>query len=699
MRKIFRFKSIKTQITVSVLGIVAIVCIGLAISFCLIAAAGLKANLDEALLQEVFASIDRMCNIMGVIFLIFLALSGVSGYLLAYRISAPLQRATSHLGEIALGNIEGEVAIVFLERCDEIGALATVVQKLTADLREKASAAERIAGGNSNVRLKLKSGKDILSQNLNSLAENIHHVAEDINMLAKEAVKGNLNVRADATRHSGDYQQIVVGINNTLEAIATPLSNCSNVLKEITGNNFTVMIQADQYQGMIRQFAEEIDLLRVRLTDLQNGFMQIAKGDIGLLGKYRKIGRRSEHDRMVPAMIEMMQTIGNLIAEVERISEAAINGDLKIRGNAAQFEGGYRQVVNEINQSLEAIIEPVNETSEVLQEMATGNLNVQVSGSYQGDHASLAQALNHTIDSFNDILGEFYRGSNQVASSAGQLSDSSQVLSQAASEQASTTEEITASITEIAAQTRQNAANANQANQLAIAAKKQATAGNEQMRTMLVSMAGINESATNISKIIKVIDAIAFQTNILALNAAVEAARAGSYGKGFAVVAEEVRSLAGRSADAAKETTVLIEGSIQKVETGTQIANETAAALNRIVDGVNKAADLVGEIAAASNEQASAIAQVNQGISQIAQVTQTNTATSEESAATSEELANQSETLKEMVQRFKLKNDVGQWDTMTEKRSVSKRLEKIKPGEIKENQPQLALNSNDFGKY
>jgi methyl-accepting chemotaxis protein len=175
------------------------------------------------------------------------------------------------------------------------------------------------------------------------------------------------------------------------------------------------------------------------------------------------------------------------------------------------------------------------------------------------------------------------------------------------------------------------------------------------MKDMLQSMDEINQSSNNISKIIKVIDDIAFQTNILALNAAVEAARAGQYGKGFAVVAEEVRNLAARSADAAKETTAMIEGSIRKVEIGTNMANETASSLNQIVDGITQAAELVGEIAQASNEQASGVAQVNDGITQVSQVVQTNSATSEESAASSEELAGQAELLKQMVARFKLK--------------------------------------------
>jgi len=204
-----------------------------------------------------------------------------------------------------------------------------------------------------------------------------------------------------------------------------------------------------------------------------------------------------------------------------------------------------------------------------------------------------------------------------------------------------------------------NASNANQANELALAAKEGAIKGNEQMKGMLKAMEEINEGSGSIFKIIKVIDEIAFQTNILALNAAVEAARAGQHGKGFAVVAEEVRNLAARSANAAKETTGLIEDSMKKVEGGTKIANDTAAALSQIVEGVTQVTNLVGEIATASNEQALGINQVNQGILQVSDVVQANFATSEESAAASEELSSQAELLREQVSQFKLKKTTG----------------------------------------
>ncbi|MBN2220819.1 MAG: HAMP domain-containing protein [Vallitaleaceae bacterium] len=301
------------------------------------------------------------------------------------------------------------------------------------------------------------------------------------------------------------------------------------------------------------------------------------------------------------------------------------------------------------------IKKPISDLVSVAEEIKNGNLRVAIKLNTKDELGDLANSFREMTTNMNEVMTNINSASEQVASGSRQVSDSSMSLSQGATEQASSIEELTASIEEIATQTRQNASSAAKAKEMATAAQQFAEVGNTQMIDMLSAMNEINESSNNINRIIKVIDDIAFQTNILALNAAVEAARAGQHGKGFAVVAEEVRTLAARSASAAKDTTTLIEGSIKKVEGGSKIAHETAEALNKIVDGISQVTELVGKIATSSQEQALGVDQVNQGILQISDVVQTTSATAEETAAASEELSGQAELLKSQVATFKLK--------------------------------------------
>lgn len=356
------------------------------------------------------------------------------------------------------------------------------------------------------------------------------------------------------------------------------------------------------------------------------------------------------------------------------------------------------------------IKKPIGEMVNAAKRIADGDLDVDLKATSKDEVGVLADSFGRMLENVNEVMTNINAASDQVASGSRQVSDSSMSLSQGATEQASSIEELTASIEEIAAQTRLNASNAKDASALAESTKVSAVSGNEQMQQMLKSMEDINTSSSSISKIIKVIDEIAFQTNILALNAAVEAARAGEHGKGFAVVAEEVRNLAARSANAAKETTDLIEGSIKRVGEGTSIANQTAEALTKIVESIERVTNLVNNIAVASSEQAQGVDQINLGISQIADVVQTTSATSEETAAASEELSSQAELLKQQVSRFKLRRSqamgYGSLEAMNPQmmRMLEQYKEPNNPADNSKAQPpqgakRIVLNAKDYGKY
>jgi methyl-accepting chemotaxis protein len=300
------------------------------------------------------------------------------------------------------------------------------------------------------------------------------------------------------------------------------------------------------------------------------------------------------------------------------------------------------------------MIAGIKEQVSVVLALARGDLSIEVTPRSEKD--TMGIALKGTVEQLNNMFSEINRAAEQVSLGAQQVSGGAQSLSQGSTEQASSIEELSASIMQISSKINGNAKNVSLAAQYANDAGEEVARGMEQMRSMLSAMSEIDNSSNEISKIIKVIDDIAFQTNILALNAAVEAARAGAAGKGFAVVADEVRNLASKSADAAKQTTSLIENSIQIVRNGSQIAEKTASSLSEIEEKTTLVSKAMEDISKASAEQAEAIEQINRGIEQISAVVQTNSATAEESAASSEELSSQANILKEQISTFKLKN-------------------------------------------
>lgn len=329
-------------------------------------------------------------------------------------------------------------------------------------------------------------------------------------------------------------------------------------------------------------------------------------------------------------------------------------GNFKSKVDVGVFPSEFKPIASGLNSLVQIVGSAFEDICVVLEKFSQGDLRQILKGEHKGDFARLQQALNHTITSNHKIIEKVKNAVEQVKNGSEQISSASNDLSQGATEQAASLEEITSAMNEIGSQTKKNAEGAKQVQDLSQVAMESATTGNQKMNGMLEAMKEINTSSESISKIIKVIDEIAFQTNLLALNAAVEAARAGSHGKGFAVVAEEVRNLAARSAQAAKETTELIEDSNRKVEAGAKIANETAEALEKIMLESGKVKDLVVEIANASNEQAQGIGQTVIALTQIDQVTQRNTASAEQSASAATSLISQVKDLDEVVAQYKL---------------------------------------------
>lgn len=615
------------------------------------------------------------------------------GIALSNSITEPLKKSQHALEELSLGHLDVKVSS---NAQDEIGDISRALDYFIDVFKNNlVGALESIVDGDFAQEFPSRDSRDEISVILNKITYTIRKINDGMGDLISDVSEGNLTTRGDIHQFGGMWSEFIANINKLIEAFVAPINVTSEYVNRISKGDIPPKI-TDEYKGDFNEIKNSlnncIDIVNSLLEETNSLIASANDGDLDARGNERNY--TGDWKQLMGGMNRLLETVVAPIREVSDVMNELTGGNLEVAVHG-HYKGEFKKLSDSVNITMERLHMVVNEISGILMQMSAGNLNIDDITMFDGNFESISISLSKIVESLNTTLGEIHSAAEQVSIGSVQVADGSQLLAQGATEQASSVEQLTAAVTQVAAQTKVNAENANQANSLVTQIKDNAERGNGQMGEMLESMNEINEASANISKVIKVIDDMAFQTKILALNAAVEAARAGQHGKGFAVVAEEVRNLAARSAEAAKETTALIEGSIQRAQRGKEIANDTAKALEQITEGVEEAVNLISGIAVSSNEQATGISQINIGINQVSQVVQTNSATSEESAAASEELSGQADLLKELVEQFKLKGS-----GMSSMHSIKKEPQDRKIEMRTEySKPQIILSDSEFGKY
>ena len=658
--------------------------------------------------------------------------------------------AVEHKGEAVSLSLLISLAIIVAVVAIGLYTKKTLFKQLGTEPAELAELAGQFAQGNLSKQLVInRDDQTSVTASFATLQKALQKLVADANVLSDAAVEGKLDVRADTNQHAGDFRKIIEGVNNTLDAVITPLNNAASYIDQIAKGHIPDKI-TDHYNGDFNTIKNNlntcIDSINALVSDANYLAQSAVVGDLNQRselsrhqGDFRKVmqGVNNTLDALItplnmtseylsklaqgnmPAKITAeyqgeynhiknnlntcINSISSLVEDVNGVVQNALAGDLSNRANADKHQGDYRKVIEGVNQTLDALINPLNMASEALGHISKGNIPPNISAQYQGDFNTIKDSLNVCIDAVNALVkdanmlaeaasdgrvtvradatqhqGDFRKiiegvnatletivkpillvkeATESINTAAQEISTGNNHLSQRTEQQASSLEETAASMEELASTVKQNAENAKQANQLAIAASDVALKGGEVVGQVVTTMADINDSARKIEDIISVIDGIAFQTNILALNAAVEAARAGEQGRGFAVVAGEVRNLAQRSASAAKEIKELITDSVSKTTEGTAQVENAGKTMEEIVSSVKRVSDIIAEISAASNEQSTGINQVNQAVTSMDEVTQQNAALVEQAAAAAESLVEQANQLNDAVSVFKLGNE------------------------------------------
>ncbi|HFF2826331.1 TPA: methyl-accepting chemotaxis protein [Stenotrophomonas maltophilia] len=494
-------------------------------------------------------------------------------------------------------------------------ALSWVIgNRIARPLKQATAVAEGIANGklDSHIGPQAHDEPGRLLEAMSGMQQQLHAVIGGQREMARRHDAGELSYRIDASVFPGEYGLMVQETNTLVGSHVQTLHDVLDVVQ------------------------------------------QYAVGDLS-----RDIARYpGEKAAMTTTVDTVKANLGRINAEIKQLASAAAAGDFSRRGDAQRFDHDFRLMLENLNAMMAVSDDNLGKLSQLLSAIAEGDLTARMHGDYQGVFARMRDDANTTVAQLTQIVGQIQASASSITLAAGEIASGNSDLSRRTEQQAANLEETAASMEELTSTVRQNAEHARQANQLAIGAQGVASQGGSVVGQVVTTMSAIEASSKKIAEIISVIDGIAFQTNILALNAAVEAARAGEQGRGFAVVASEVRTLAQRSAAAAKEIKGLIDDSVGKVAEGSSLVHQAGSTMGEIVASVQRVTDIMAEISAASQEQSAGIEQVNQTVVQMDETTQQNAALVEEATAAARAMEDQAAQLADAVAIFRLDNQV-----------------------------------------
>ncbi|MBN2010800.1 HAMP domain-containing protein [candidate division KSB1 bacterium] len=679
-------------------------------------------------MDEADAQFDSVAKSVVKLSVILATLGIIAALIIAYFITRGITGPTALITQAATALAQGDIDQEITHHSgDEIGQLADAFRDMIAAQRDKAEVADEIAKGNLAIDVRAVSNADVLGKAMVSMKDSIVAMTKEVNNLTDAAMNGKLDTRANESGYHGDYKKIIHGFNQTLDALISPLNVAAEYIERIGKGDFPEKIH-DEYKGDFNEIKNNINLcidnLKGVIDSMQGMYEAHVKGVIdavipvdNFIGEYKNMAKGVNeavqlHVRNILKILDILkfyaegdfapvleklpgkQIIANermdmlrnnllgLIEELNTLSVAAVNGKLDVRGNASRFKGDYSKIVNGINDTLDAVIRPLNNAADYIKQISRGEIPEKITDEYRGDFNDIKQSVNILIDATNEvtavteeisqgnlmvsvktrsandrlmqaltkmidglteIVANIQRVTSEVTDGSRSINTSAEQISHGATEQAGAAEEASSSMEQMAANISQNADNAQQTEKISIQAAEDAKKSGEAVSKAVIAMNDIAEK-------ISIIEEIARQTNMLALNAAIEAARAGEQGKGFAVVAAEVRKLAERSQNAAGEINSLASNTVE-------VAEQAGNMLKKLVPDIQKTAELVQEISAASAEQQSGAQQVNAAIQQLDQVIQQNASASEQMASMSEELSQQASDLQTTIEFFKIKHE------------------------------------------